>query len=79
MSGHSWVDKLAWVGLIWKINDQTDDFVRLFVRVPGGAVAFGGGGTLEEALENGARGHNIDWSSVERKMTDAAWDKISHC
>lgn len=77
--GHSWQDKLAFVGLTWAIDDHIDDFVRVHVRIPGGAVAFGGGGTVEEALQSGAHGHAIDWDSVERKMTDAAWAEIAHC
>lgn len=79
MKGHSWKDKLAWVGLVWEIIEQTDEDCRVKVRVPDGLVSFGDGETLEDALRHGAAGQSIDWNSVGRKMTEAAWASIAHC
>ena len=91
MSGHTWQDKLAWVGMEWETIRhpmRKDELVEALilcskvvvrVRTPGGRVSYGYGDTLELALEDGARGQNIDWSSVERKITEAAWAEIAHC
>lgn len=88
MNGHTWKDKLAFVGLVWEVLpykvevgmfSDDDGLVCVKVLVPQGLLTFGYGGTLEDALRNGAIGHSIDWFSVERKMTDSAWAKIAHC
>lgn len=77
MTGHTWQEKLAFVGLEWKI--VTRSRFRVQVRYPQGRADYGDGETLEEALGNGAIRMGIDWSSVERKMTDAAWAAMAHC
>ena len=45
----------------------------------GGRVSHGYGSTLESALCDAARGHDIDWRSVECRMTEDAWAAIAHC
>lgn len=82
MNGISWAAKLAWVGMVFRVEDAVPDQlceVRVRVRIPDGLVSFGDGDTLEEALEDAAIGFQMDWGSVARKMTDAAWADMAHC
>lgn len=80
MTGHSWKDKLAWVGVDWEILHQDEDVCHVKCRHSGGgASSFGDGRSLDEALCSGAYGLNISWHSVECKMTEAAWARIAHC
>lgn len=83
MIGHSWRDKLAWVGMTWEIVEKSMVLGRTYckVRVSNnpGVSSFGDGSTFEEAIENAACGMNIDWLSVERRMTEADWAEIAHC
>lgn len=77
--GHSWTDKLAWVGMKWKIVSRVHRYTVKVSNAGGGLVSFGGGDTLEEALADAARGIGICWNSVSRKMTEKAWEEIAHC
>jgi hypothetical protein len=90
MKGHSWTDKLAWVGMTWEFyvapgkDAHADVLATLYnvvvrVRIPQGRVAYGGGNYLEPALQDAAERFDIDWYSVGRKMTEAAWAEIAHC
>lgn len=73
-----WQDKLAWLGMLWK-TVSGDSLVNVQVLRNPGRVSFGSGNTLELALEEAAWGQNINWCSVERKMTDVVWSSIAHC
>ncbi len=79
MNGIRWIDKLKFVGMVWECVDRGPDFYQVKVRIPDGAASYGSGYTLEEALDDAACGMSMDWSSVAREMTDAAWAEIAHC
>lgn len=81
----TWADKVAFVGMVVEIMPVDEiDYVgfyyeyRVRVRTPGGACSYGDGNTMEEAIESAATGMRIGWSSVERKITEAEWAKMSH-
>ncbi len=78
--GYSWVEKLAFVGMFYE-EDHDEDLYKFNIKIrrDGGVlVSHGGGDTLEKAIENAAWGQNIDWYSVETKMTERDWAKIAH-
>ena len=79
--GITWQDKLARLGMQWKTIVPPNGLFNVSVRVRRnpGRVSFGDGDTLGEALEEAACGQGIDWDSVERKMTEAAWVSMAHC
>ncbi len=74
----TWQEKLAWLGFNWEpIKGQFAVNVKV-TREHGGLVSFGGGNSTEDALRQAAEGQNIDWGSIERKMTDETWLKMAH-
>jgi len=77
---HNWVDKLAFVGMFYEEipNNGPYKFEIRIRRKHGVLVSDGGGDTIEEAIESAACGQNINWSSVERKMTERDWARIAH-
>lgn len=73
----TWAQKIAFVGM--SVHD-VDGHYLFNVRVcyNPGASSYGGGPTLEKAIENAAAGLRIDWNSVTRKITDREWERIAH-
>ncbi len=77
---HNWVDKIAFVGMFYE-EDRDEDLYKFNIKIrrDGGVlVSYGGGDTLDEAIESAAYGQNICWASVERKMTERDWARIAH-
>lgn len=76
----TWKEKVTWVG--FTVEDITTSDSPLLFEVElsynPGRRSFGDGDTLEEAIEEAAWGMNIDWWSVERRITEHEWKKISH-
>lgn len=48
------------------------------VRIPGGVCSYGDGASMEEAIEIAAMGMNMDWYSIEGKITEREWERMSH-
>ncbi len=76
----TWAEKVAFVGMTVEIvpSDTTGYRYRVRVRIPDGASSYGGGHTIEEAIEQAAWGMNMDWYSIRRKITEREWQQISH-
>jgi hypothetical protein len=77
----TWAQKVAFVGMV--VETIPADEIGCYqysskVRIPDGLCSFGEGDTEEESIENAAIGMNIDWGSVERKITEREWEKMSH-
>lgn len=80
----TWADKIAFVGMtvemVSKDRPNFYEFHRynVLVRIPNGLCSYGSGNTMEEAIESGAIGMSVCWFSVERKITEREWQKMSH-
>lgn len=76
----TWEDKVAFVGMT--VETVSSDVIyhkyHVRVRIPGGACSYGSGHTMEKAIESAAWGMNMDWYSVERKITEREWERMSH-
>jgi len=76
----TWVEKIAFVGMTYdecgSFIDDSDVHVR--VDIPDGLRSFGYGSTLEAAIEQAARRMQIDWNSVDRKITEKEWERMAH-
>ena len=84
----TWADKVAFVGMIVEIVNldkswegkeyDTIDQYHIRVRIPGGVCSYGDGASMEKAIESAAIGMNMDWYSIEGKMTEHEWERMSH-
>ncbi len=81
----TWADKVAFVGLIVKImpsniNSDTWSLRRYRVKLcyNPGLCSFGDGHTIDEAIEDAAISMPICWASIERKITEQEWQRMSH-
>lgn len=76
----TWREKVAWVGFEVKpLTDPGSPFEHnIKLRRNPGLCSYGGGDTLEKAIESAAWGMNIDWWSVERRITEHKREKMSH-
>lgn len=79
----TWVEKVAFVGMTVEIVPSVPSEVTCYrycvrLRIPDGLCSYGDGHTIEEAIESAAYGMNMDWWSVETKMTEHEWQQISH-
>lgn len=83
----TWQEKLRFVGM--EAVDVRDDHhsqdghhelitVKIQNQRGIGLVSFGEGKTRTDAIRNASYGVGIDWYSVERKITEMEWGKISH-
>ncbi len=89
----TWADKVSFVGMLVKnlsIKEYNkvagffaSDFIvncryNVKISIPGGFSSFGCGSTREEAIEDAARSFQICWLSVEKKITEKEWQRMSH-
>lgn len=84
----TWADKVAFVGMIVEIihskkswegkKDGVIDPYHVRVRIPGGLCSYGDGTSMEKAIESAAIGMNMDWYSIEGKMIEREWKRMSH-
>lgn len=76
----TWAEKVAWVGFEVEPRTSSGSFFEhsIKLRRNPGRCSYGEGDTLEEAIEDAAWGMNIDWWSVERRITEHEWEKMSH-
>lgn len=74
----TWTERLAFVGMIVEVESASLHHCKVRVRIPDGLCSFGEGNTFEGAIRNAAWGMGIDWGSVERKITERAWERMSH-
>jgi len=74
-----WKERLAFVDMYFEIKHQEEGVVKGYIRRNGGGLASQGyGETIGDAIRNASLGQNIDWYSVDRKMTEQSWKSISH-
>jgi len=74
-----WKARLAFVDMFFEIKHQEDGFVSGYIcRNGGGLCSQGIGATVGEAISNASNGQNIDWWSIEKKITEQEWSKIAH-
>jgi hypothetical protein len=76
----TWKEKITWVGFRVEhlINSSSPFEHSIKLRKNPGRCSYGDGDTLEEAIESAAWGMGIDWWSVERRITEHEWNKMSH-
>ncbi len=74
----TWEEKVAFVGMTVTKQYSRVWGYKVKVAIPNGLCSFGTGDTLDEAIKNAAWGMNMDWHSIERKMTDRDWVQMSH-
>jgi len=80
----TWKEKVAFVGMSVRLmipgETGVDTCFKYKIKVSHnpGACSIGHGNTLDEAIGNAARSLQICWHSVERRMTNEAWENISH-
>ncbi len=76
----SWAEKVAFVGMTVEVVplDVVCYQYHVRVRIPGGVCSYGDGHTMEEAIESAAVGMQMDWYSVEQKITEYEWQRMSH-
>lgn len=74
----TWSEKIAFVGITAKV--MPSDYHRFEIKLSydPGLCSFGGGDTIEEAIEHAAISMPIDWLSVTKKITELAWQQMSH-
>lgn len=76
----TWADKVAFVGLTVKTM-PSDTCYRHKVKVsygPRGRCSIEHGNTIDEAIEIAAISLPICWRSVEKKITEHEWQRMSH-
>ena len=83
----TWSDRVAFVGMIVKDipkykrqNESKFDYWQHKVKVyiPNGYCSYGYGNTLNEAIWDAVAPMPMDWFSIERKITEHQWQKMSH-
>lgn len=80
----TWADKVAFVGMIVEqMRPDTKGIDACYhhkvkVRYNPGICSIGYGNTLDEAIEDAAISLPISWRSVEKKITEREWQRISH-
>jgi hypothetical protein len=79
----TWADKVAFVGLTVKavpssISKGIGYPYRVKLCYNPGLCSFGDGHTIDEAIKDAAISMPIDWTSVERKITELEWQRMSH-
>jgi len=78
----TWAEKIAFVGLTAKRvpRSKGEIYAPFHVKVSynPGLCSFGWGNTFDEAIGSAAQSLPIDWYSVERKITEKAWQAIAH-
>ena len=74
-----WRGRLAFVDMYFEIKHQEIGLVKGYIRRNGGGLAAQGyGETVGDAIRNASVGENIDWNSVDRKITEQAWKSMAH-
>ena len=74
----TWTEKVAFVGMTVVECSTTLDVGSCYQHRVKVSIPYGYGNTVEKAVENAATGMNMCWSSIERKMTELEWQRISH-
>lgn len=76
----TWAEKVAFVGMTIEVvpSDVTCYQYHVRVRVPSGICSYGDGHTMEQAIESAAIRMQMDWCSVEQKITEHEWQQMSH-
>jgi len=78
-----WKARLAFVDMYWKTTHKDRGGGSLSIhgyihRNGGGLSSRGSGETIGDAIRNASTGQNIDWDSVDRKISAIEWRKIAH-
>lgn len=80
----TWAEKVAFLGMKVKTMPSSttgpDTWSRHKVKLcyNPGLCSYGYGDTIDEAIGDAAIGMPICWSSVERKITEREWERMSH-
>lgn len=80
----TWADKVAFLGMTVETMPSeitgVDACYRYKVKVHynPGCCSIGHGNTIDKAIEDAATSFRICWFSVEQKMTELEWERMSH-
>jgi hypothetical protein len=84
MSRIAWEEKLAFVGFVAQDQERSTYKFCVKIGIPingvfNGRVAFGYSNiSREEAIADAAIRIDLDWSSIDRKITETQWNNIAH-
>jgi len=74
-----WKERLAFVDMYWETIERSHGTLYGYIKRNGGGLCSRGTGkTVGDAIRSASAGQNIDWDSLDRKMTEQAWRIISH-